>query len=1007
MISFDASLLTAYYNAKAGILPTSGTDGSASGSATTTATGKTLSPTGQADAPASPWGYSSSMPQESDLVKKVLGGHSFIDPNAVTSNVVGSSPDYTKLFTLYQGLNALEGLAAKAQDKTLSDLALTQVKRRFADGLAEVNSYIQDTDYDHIALTEGTLTDELKNTSGTARTNSTYVGPAITTGSATASAKALEGDVQFDLSVKKIGTATPFQVHIDLNDMGTQTRSMSNVVSFINSQLKAQGLSTKFSVNRIPAVPETTTVNGKTVTTSKGVDSFGFQINGVSFEDVTFSAPQTQDSVYIVQSTGDATKKTTTTASDGTKTTTVGAGVSTQLLKFQADTSDGAAVDPADALAAPISKVGDTYYTPGEAEQDVLPPTIANVRATQSGPDGSVYVLADIDGTTSDQTVKGSQDVALIKYDSAGKVVFTRTLGASETASGYSMAVSSDGKVAIAGTVTGALDISQTTNQVIGTGANAITKTTTTNLGTNGVDPNVADSFVTVFDSGGVEQWTQRRGSTDDDQATSVAFGDDGSVYVGGKTRAVMSGVKNTPSAGGYDGYLMGFTAAGKATFTVQTGTAGTDSTSAIAVDGNTVYASSIEDGNVILRAYTPTATTTNDAKGNPVTTYTAPVASTRNLGGIGGGSISAMAIDDGKIYIGGSTGSNKLLAGTNTSTSTYSGGQDAFALQVDQDLGSTTDDKVSYYGGAGVEKDAKVVFSDGKAWISGSTTGDIAGTTRIATAAKTQDGYLARMDVASGAVEYQTRYTGTDGVVNPSAIAVSKNASSVLDRLGLPLGHIMQKDLTTDAKGNLEATSRIVSGTSVRTGDQFYMVDPDSGVKKTITIDANETMESLATKITRASNYKLTVTVSKVLGKAESQLDIKPANSSSKMEFVAGPDGRDALAGLGLAAGVVTSDANKTMDASSTGYLKSQKGLGLDFDSSLNLNSDANIKTAMDALNATMKNVQKAYNYLKYGDPQPSTATNKGNTSGVAPAYLTAQIANYQAGLNRLLGTG
>ncbi|MEI9905741.1 MAG: hypothetical protein WDN06_18790 [Asticcacaulis sp.] len=119
----------------------------------------------------------------------------------------------------------------------------------------------------------------MKNTSGTARTNSTYVGPAITTGSATASAKALEGDVQFDLSVKKIGTATPFQVHIDLNDMGTQTRSMSNVVSFINSQLKAQGLSTKFTVNRIPAVPETTTVNGKTVTTSKGVDSFGFQIN--------------------------------------------------------------------------------------------------------------------------------------------------------------------------------------------------------------------------------------------------------------------------------------------------------------------------------------------------------------------------------------------------------------------------------------------------------------------------------------------------------------------------------------------------------------------------------------------------------------------------------------------------------------------------------------------------------------------------------------------------------
>ncbi len=79
-----------------------------------------------------------------------------------------------------------------------------------------------------------------------------------------------------------------------------------------------------------------------------------------------------------------------------------------------------------------------------------------------------------------------------------------------------------------------------------------------------------------------------------------------------------MSGVKNTTQAGGYDGYLMGFTAAGKATFTVQTGTAGTDSTSAIAVDGNTVYASSIEDGNVILRAYTPTRDNHERRQGQP-----------------------------------------------------------------------------------------------------------------------------------------------------------------------------------------------------------------------------------------------------------------------------------------------------------------------------------------------------------------------------------------------------
>ncbi len=232
--------------------------------------------------------------------------------------------------------------------------------------------------------------------------------------------------------------------------------------------------------------------------------------------------------------------------------------------------------------------------------------------------------------------------------------------------------------------------------------------------------------------------------------------------------------------------------------------------------------------------------------------------------------------------------------------------------------------------------------------------------------------------------------------MVQPSAIAVSQNSSSVLDKLGLPLGKIEYTD-----------SPLITSGTSARAGDQFYLVDPDSGARKTITIEASDTMDSLSKKIIRASGYKLNVTVSKVLGKQLNQLDIKPANASSSMELVSGPVGKDALSGLGLAAGLISTDASKTMDASSGNYLTSQKDMGLSFDSSLNLNSAANIKTAIDSLQATMKNVQKVYNYLKYGDPQDSASAKKTASSGTVPAYLTSEIANYQAGLNRLLGTG
>ena len=987
MISFDASLLTSYYNAKMGIV----TQGTSSSGSSGTGSTKTNSPTGQAAAPTAPWSSSSGMLSESELVTKVLSGQRFINSNAVTSNVAGASPDYTKLFTLYQGLSALEGLASKAQDSKISALTLAAVQRRFAAGMAEVGAYLSDTTYDHLSLTEGTLTSELKGTVGTARTDTVYTAPAIHSGSATTAVKAFEGDVKFTMSVKRIGTATPFTVDIDLSEMGTQTRSMSNVVSFINDKLKEQGLQTRFAVNRTPAVPTTTTVNGKTVTLSAGQDTFGLQIKGVTTEALTMSAPAVQDSVYVVQTTGDPTITTTKKDADGTKTETN--SVSSQILKFQ---TEGASTGEA------ISKVGAKYWVEGESGQTVLPDsvadvknngtsddTIANALQAVAGPDGSLYVLANINDTTDDQTIKGTQDVALIKYDSAGKIVFTRTLGASDTASGLALAVSADGRVAVTGSVTGALNVATTKTTTYGSGANTVTSTSTTTTSLNGADNSTTDSFVTVYDANGVEQWTQRRGATGADEATSVTFGDDGSVYVGGRTQGLMQGATGT-AQGGWDGYIMGFAADGTYKFTVQTGTAQSDTVSQVMTDGNTLYVAGVENGNAVLKTFDLGSTSTTDAKGVTTTKYTATLSASRNLGGLGGGTISGMSIYDGKVYLGGSSGSGGLLSTTGTTTAAYSGSYDAFALSVDKDLSVTTSDRVAFYGGAGTEKDAKVQFANGKAWISGQTTGEIDGTTKI----NGKDGYLARLDIDSGTVEYQTRYTGVNGTVTPAAIAVSSDSGSVLDRLGLPLGKIE----TTDSK-------LIISGTSVRTGDQFYLVDPKTGVKKTITIEANDTLESLAKKITRASGYKLTAEVTKVTGKQIDRLDIKPANKTSQMEIVSGPAGKDALVGLGLASGMITNDADKTIDASSSNYLTVKKAMGLEFDTSLNLNSDANIAKALAALQATLKNVQKAYTYLRYGDPQESTTKKSGKTGGTVPQYMTDQIANYQAALNRLTG--
>jgi hypothetical protein len=411
------------------------------------------------------------MPQEDDLVSQVLKGHRFINPRSITIDAAGASPDYSKLFTLYQGLSALQGLAEKAQDDKISTNMLADVKRRFSAGMEEVTEYLGDASFDHVSLTQGTLTEKLKSTVGVPRTDTVYTADSIHTGSASTPVKAFEGDVKFSMSVKKIGTATPFTVDIDLADMGSTSRTMSNVVSFINTKLKAQGLFTKFEVNRMAAVPTTSVINGKTVTLSKGQESYGLKLKGVSYEAVTFSAASKSDSVFVMQSSGDsAAKASTTKKTDEDTTAAKTPKVTTQLLKFQTDQNASGT-----ALADPVSKVGDKYWVDGESQQTAMPDTVANVRQSLAGPDGSVYVLADVNGQISNQDIKGTTDVALMKYDSAGNLVFTRTLGASDAASGYSMAVSADGKVAIAGSVTGALNISSTTVKTYGTAPNTTT----------------------------------------------------------------------------------------------------------------------------------------------------------------------------------------------------------------------------------------------------------------------------------------------------------------------------------------------------------------------------------------------------------------------------------------------------------------------------------------------------------------------------------------------------
>jgi hypothetical protein len=723
---------------------------------------------------------------------------------------------------------------------------------------------------------------------------------------------------------------TTTTVPIDLADMGSTPRTMDAVLSHINGKLEAGGFQTRIGREQIKSEARTVQVNGKPVTLPAGPDKWALAIRGTSTETIGFAAAERSDAVYVVQGFG-----------------TAGAN---QLLKFQSD--GGTAAQPTG------GNVGETQWVDGRLSQEKLPDGISAVRASAVGPDGSLWLVADVTTGGSNQPIKGVQDVALMKYDSAGRLVATRTLGAASTASGYAIAVDANGQVAVAGSVTGALN----------TGAR--------DAGRAGEVATVADSFVTVFNADGEEQWTQRRGARAEDQATSVAFGPDGVVYIGGRAKSAVTGAT---AVGGWDGYVQAFKAgepyptAGIVASSVgqtQFGTSADDGVDAVTVDGSNLYTAGVENGRAVVRRFTL------DAAGVPT------LAATRDLGAISG-AIEGVSVSGGRVILTGTSRDSGLSAGTVTRAN--SGGSDVFTAALTADLSADPSDRLTWYGAAGEDTAADVKVHDGKVWITG--------VADRPAGAKPEDptrGFLARLNPLTGAVEYERSWSGENNQAKPLTLAVAANGASVLDRLGLPQGEIDQSD-----------SRRLIDATSLRVGDRFYVSPADGGRSQAVTIEAKDTLATLARKISIASNGKLKVTVASdggtVTGKdgetttttgGFQRLSITAKDGVTGAVLTSGETGRDALLGLGLSPGFIGQASGDDVT----------RTFGLNLPTGLTLNDAAAVKNAGEKIQAAMKAIRDAYRALA-----PENQTSAAN--GPVPSYLTNQISNYQAALRRLTG--
>ena len=625
-----------------------------------------------------------------------------------------------------------------------------------------------------------------------------------------------------------------------------------------------------------------------------------------------------------------------------TTTTTTGSGADATTSQAAADQQGR------------IVKLTDLDSNPQSVFSTTVDPSTGTTTAQATAVDssGNVYVLGNATGNFGSQINQGTQDVYLTKYDSAGNVQWTQMLGSADSASGYAMTLDASGDPIITGS-------------------------TTSDLTTSAVADGNTDSFVTKYDSNGNQLWTQQIPTLNTNQANSVSTDASGNIYIGGQVQGVI-GAGQT-SDGGTDGYVAKLNSSGKIVYEQQLGTSGNDQVSATATgaDGS-LYVASVQNGQAVLSKYA-----NGDATSAPV--WTTDLGNLQN-----GGSIGSIAVSGNQVYLSGTTTNANLTAGGSaTIAAPASGGSDAFVFNLTDNGTSETANTVSYVGtGAQDQGGALTVGPDGTVYLAGTTSGTFAG--QVRNTANTSNAVVAALG-SGGTINWVRQYGGMDGQSTGAAVAVDPTGASVLDALGLPAGAI-----------NLNQSVDLTTATTLRPGDSFQIkiATASSTRTATITIDAGETLNSLTTKI----NAELGATGKASVSYGSSGEGLKIAvNSGVTATLIAGPADSDVLGRLGIAAGVITSAATTTSSsttATTTSATSQSFGLGI------TNNMDITTSTDAGATRATLLNVLSAIRniYQKTNTPASSTSTTASTTSsGTAPSYLTAQVANYNLALNLL----
>ena len=904
------------------------------------------------------------------------------------------SADSKGLFTLYNALKDLKTIAEYAGDPRTNDSQITAIEEQFKLGLAQIKEYISKEDFENLTLLYGEKTNNIKALAGLGRAEFDFIGPVVHEGKIDEPISSLTGGEVFTISLRRKTTTSgivseeteDFKITIPTDEA---SRNIETIVILINTKIQERK-TTDNDGNEVPFY------NTKFYAEPIDKEQYGFRIKTNFNEEVTFAAADTEPALYVTGNVNTVDITTKQIDNSSPKTSFITKLTDLNELKPVEEFHQSLFANNEEKLLEPETGKLNQIIDP----LDGAAKTQTNAIATDSL--GNVYIVGSTAGRFGNHlnnSIDG--DAYLNKYDPSGSLVWSRLVGSQGDASAFAVTIDANDNVIIAGSA-----------DKISTGSSndPLAKSNDVFDG--------KDSFVIKYDSVGTQQWIYLNDKYGTDGAADITTDSDGNVYVTGRQNSLE--LSSTIISGSDNAYVLKLDGIkGEQSDYVEIGTSSKDFGQSVAVasDGNIIVATH-EDGNFNLKKLDKNNLSTS------LWSY--------DFGDLGAGSeITQIVVDGNRVYIAGS--SNNSLTGGGTEIDAPLGGLDNFVLALNDTGNSATADWTKFVGSDKSDSNGSINVVDGKLYVTGTTNGNVDGTGLKGGA----DSFAMKIDATSGITDWTKQIGVSNENREVTGIAFATLGSSVLSKLGLPMG------------GFADEEKRLIeTQTTARAGDYFFIKINDSITKK-IEIKAGDTYRILANRINRASFRYLNASVSFSSGSSTSktseediEFDAKAliaenvkkiqnkrngiieeenfiradraaygnslkiaTKDGGKVEIISGRGDKDALVKLGIEPTLVLSNEELFNLENDKKFDKKIGGVfAFKLDDRFSVSEKRSARFVAKELDYAIGIVQSAFRSLTF-DPLADQIKNDAakNADGPVPPALQKQLSNYQDGLRRI----